>query len=78
MMAQINPDGPDLQPGEKPDVDSLLDSLPRSTEAHPQTFPEVDNSRHLRTGGRAWGSSIELADEYELDIRDCTCNELNR
>ena len=77
-MAQINPGGPDLQPGEKPDVVSLLDSLPRSTAAHPQTFPEVDNSRHLRTGGRAWGSSIELADEYELDIRDCTCNELNR
>ena len=77
-MAQIHPDDAHAQPVEKPEVDSLLDSLPPGKAALPQTFPEADNSRHLRTGGRAWGSSIELADEYELDIRDCSCNEMNR
>lgn len=77
-MAQTKQGSPDLQPDENFDVESLLDSLPRSTAVLPQPLPEADSSRHLRTGGRAWGSSIELADEYELDIRDCTCNEMNR
>ncbi|CAK6491792.1 hypothetical protein PANNVG_01373 [Pantoea sp. Nvir] len=74
-MAPITPERP---ASEKPEVDSLLNSLPRSTAERAQTLPEADSSRHLRTGGRAWGGSIELADEYELDIRDCSCNELNR
>lgn len=77
-MAQTNKSGTDLQHDDKLDVDSLLESLPGKTQEMPKSFPEADNSRHLSTGGRAWGSSIELADEYELDIRDCTCNEMNR
>jgi len=77
-MAPTDNHGADLQHAEKPDVDSLLDTLQRSTSDSLKNVTEADNSRHLRTGGRAWGSSIELADEYELDIRDCTCNEMNR
>jgi hypothetical protein len=77
-MAQTNKSGTDLQHDETPDVDSLLESLPGSRQDSPKSLPEADNSRHLSTGGRAWGRSIELADEYELDIRDCTCNEMNR
>lgn len=77
-MAQKKPGDAGLQHNEQPDVDSLLDTLQRNTPDNLNVFPEADNSRHLRTGGRAWGSSIELADEYELDIRDCTCNEMNR
>ncbi|RPE02929.1 DUF2525 domain-containing protein [Candidatus Pantoea deserta] len=68
----------DLQPSARPDVDSLLETIQRHTPEPLKNFTEADNSRHLRTGGRAWGSSIELADEYELDIRDCSCNEMNR
>lgn len=77
-MAPTDDHNADLQHDEKPDVDSLLDTLQHSTPENLKNFTEADNSRHLRTGGRAWGSSIELADEYELDIRDCTCNEMNR
>lgn len=61
-----------------PEVDALLETLPPRATAPPETAIEADASRHLASGGRAWGSHPELADEYELDIRDCSCNELNR
>ena len=77
-MAPTDDPGVDLQHDMKPDVDSLLETIQHKASDNLQNFTEADNSRHLRTGGRAWGSSIELADEYELDIRDCTCNEMNR
>lgn len=75
-MAQTDHTGPDPQPHDKPDVDALLETLPRSAPQPP--LPQAENDRPHRPGGRAWGSSIELADEYELDIRDCSCNEMNR
>jgi len=75
-MAQKEHTGADLQRHAHPDVDALLETLPRS--APQESLPQVDSERPHRPGGRAWGSSIELADEYELDIRDCSCNEMNR
>ncbi|MBA2814639.1 YodD family protein [Candidatus Pantoea persica] len=57
---------------------ALLEPLPPHASASPETAVEADDSRHLASGGRAWVSHPELADEYELDIRDCSCNELNR
>ncbi len=55
-MAPTDNHGADLQQAEKPDVDSLLDTLQRNTSDTLKNFTESDNSRHLRTGGRAWGS----------------------
>lgn len=77
-MAPTDNHGADLQHNEQPDVDVLLANIQRATPENLKNVTEADSSRHLRTGGRAWGSSIELADEYELDIRDCSCNEMNR
>ncbi|MEZ3499020.1 DUF2525 domain-containing protein [Pantoea sp. KPR_PJ] len=77
-MTPTDDRGVAAQQSEKPDVDLLLDTLERNRLETVPNATEADNSRHLSTGGRAWGSSIELADEYELDIRDCSCNEMNR
>ncbi|MBP2167171.1 hypothetical protein J2125_000363 [Erwinia toletana] len=60
------------------DVEALLEAIQRRASGEVQDFIESDDAHHFKVDGRAYHSCSELAEAFELDIRDFSISEVNR
>ncbi|ERH61813.1 hypothetical protein N172_13185 [Pantoea dispersa EGD-AAK13] len=60
------------------DVDALLEAIQKKTSGEMQEFMQAEDAHRVRVNGEAFDSYTELAEAFELDIRDFTITEVNR
>lgn len=60
------------------DVDALLDAIQSKTSGNVKEYMEAENAHRVKVDGRAYDSYTELAEAFELDIRDYAITEVNR
>jgi hypothetical protein len=60
------------------DVDALLEAIQKKTSGEVKEFMETEHAHRVRVNGEAYDSYIELAEAFELDIRDFAITEVNR
>ncbi|EPF16417.1 MULTISPECIES: YodD family peroxide/acid resistance protein [Cedecea] len=60
------------------DVDALLAAINEISESNVQHAGNEEHPQRVSVDGREWHSYRELADAFELDIRDFSVNEINR
>ncbi|WP_279045120.1 YodD family peroxide/acid resistance protein [Cedecea davisae] len=60
------------------DVDALLAAINEISESNVQHAGNEEHPQRVCVDGREWHSYRELADAFELDIRDFSVNEINR
>ncbi|QDY42303.1 DUF2525 domain-containing protein [Candidatus Pantoea soli] len=60
------------------DVDALLDAIQRKTSGEVKEFMDAEDAHRVHVNGRAFDSYTELAEAFEMDIRDFTIAEVNR
>lgn len=60
------------------DVEALLEAIQDRSSGEVKEFMDNEQARKVRVDGREYRSYTELADAFELDIRDFTVSEVNR
>lgn len=60
------------------DVDALLEAIQKRTSGEVKEFMEVEDAHRVTVNGAAYDSYSELAEAFELDIRDFASSEVNR
>ena len=60
------------------DVDALLEAIQKRTSGEVKEFMEAEDAHRVTVNGAAYGSYSELAEAFELDIRDFASSEVNR
>ncbi len=60
------------------DVDALLDAIQKRTSGEVKEFMDAEQAHRVRVNGEAYDSYTELAEAFELDIRDFAISEVNR
>lgn len=60
------------------DIEALLEAIHNRSGGEVKTFSENEQAHRVRVDGREYHSYTELADAFELDIRDFTVTEANR
>lgn len=60
------------------DVDALLAAINEISESDIRRAGNDEHPQRVSVDGREWHSYKELADAFELDIRDFSVNEINR
>lgn len=58
------------------DVDVLLEAIQKRTSGEVKEFMEAEH--RVKVNGAAYDSYTELAEAFELDIRDFASSEVNR
>ncbi|MCE0489562.1 YodD family protein [Pantoea sp. Mb-10] len=60
------------------DVEALLEAISKTTSGEIQTYMEGEQAQWVSVGERSFTTYRELAEAFELDIRDFTSIEANR
>lgn len=60
------------------DVDALLEAIQKKMSGEVQEFMQAEDAHRVKVNGEAFDSYTELAEAFELDIRDFTITEVNR
>lgn len=60
------------------DVEALLEAIQDRSSGEVKEFMDNDRAHKVRVDGREYRSYTELADAFEIDIRDFTVSEVNR
>lgn len=60
------------------DVDALLEAIQKRTSGEVKEFMEAEHAHRIKVNGAAYDSYSELAEAFELDIRDFASSEVNR
>lgn len=60
------------------DVEALLEAIQKKTAGEVKEFMEAEHAHRVNVDGKAYDSYTELAEAFELDIRDFTVTEVNR
>ncbi|KOC88738.1 YodD family peroxide/acid resistance protein [Winslowiella iniecta] len=60
------------------DVEALLDAIQRRSSGEVQEFVANEDAHRVDVNGRQYNSYSELAEAFELDIRDFSISEVNR
>ncbi|WP_338556681.1 YodD family peroxide/acid resistance protein [Erwinia sp. E_sp_B04_7] len=60
------------------DIEALLEAIHDRSSGEVKEFMEAGQGQKVSVDGRNYHSYTELADAFELDIRDFTVAELNR
>ncbi|MDW8846701.1 YodD family peroxide/acid resistance protein [Erwinia sp. MMLR14_017] len=60
------------------DIEALLEAIHDRSTGEVTTFTDDKQAHKVRVDGREYHSYTELADAFELDIRDFTVSEVNR
>ncbi|MCQ8228178.1 MULTISPECIES: DUF2525 domain-containing protein [Pantoea] len=60
------------------DVEALLEAIQKKSSGEIQEFMAAENAHRVNVNGEAYGSYTELAEAFELDIRDFAISEVNR
>lgn len=60
------------------DVEALLEAIQRRSSGDVQEFTEQEHAHRVRVDGIDYNSYTELAEAFELDIRDYSISEINR
>lgn len=60
------------------DIEALLEAIHDRSGGEVKAFTEGEEAHKVRVDGREYHSYTELADAFELDIRDFTVTEVNR
>jgi hypothetical protein len=58
------------------DVDALLEAIQKRTSGEVKEF--MEHVHRVKVNGAAYDSYTELAEAFELDIRDFASSEVNR
>ncbi|WP_276640618.1 YodD family peroxide/acid resistance protein [Siccibacter turicensis] len=66
------------QGGVNVDVDALLAAINEISESEVRRADSPDESARVSIDGRDYHTWTELADAFELDIRDFSASEVNR
>lgn len=59
-------------------VDALLEAIQKQTSGEVKEFMDVEHAHRVKVSGEAYDSYTELAEAFELDIRDFSISEVNR
>ncbi|WP_437613929.1 YodD family peroxide/acid resistance protein [Erwinia sp. V71] len=60
------------------DVEALLQAIQRRSAGNVQEFIDNEQAHRVNVDGVAYNSYSELAEAFELDIRDYAISEVNR
>ncbi|RWR03928.1 hypothetical protein ED28_02765 [[Pantoea] beijingensis] len=60
------------------DVEALLGAIQERTSGDVKEYVDNEDAHRVEVDGTAYGSYTELAEAFELDIRDYTITEVNR
>ena len=60
------------------DVEALLEAIQKKTSGEVKEFMEAEHAHRVKVNDQAFDSYTELAEAFELDIRDFTITEVNR
>jgi len=59
-------------------VDALLEAIQKRTSGEVKEFMDVEHAHRVKVSGETYDSYTELAEAFELDIRDFSISEVNR
>ncbi|KGT96032.1 hypothetical protein NG99_00535 [Erwinia typographi] len=60
------------------DVEALLEAIHSRSGGEVKEFMDAEHAHTVKVDGREYHSYTELADAFELDIRDFSVTEVNR
>jgi len=60
------------------DVEALLAAIEKRSSGEVQEFVANEDAHRVEVNGKKYGSYSELAEAFELDIRDFSISEVNR
>ncbi|KAJ9432675.1 Protein of unknown function [Candidatus Pantoea symbiotica] len=60
------------------DVDALLEAIQKKSSGEIQEYMEAENAHRVKVNGKPYDSYTDLAEAFELDIRDFAISEVNR
>ena len=60
------------------DIEALLEAIHDRSGGEVKEFMDAGQTQKVRVDGRDYHSYTELADAFELDIRDFSVSEINR
>lgn len=77
-MKTVKPDGDGARRDAGIDVDALLAAINEISESEVRRVDGEDDPQRVSVDGRSFHTYTELAEAFELDIRDFSTSELNR
>jgi len=78
MMATAKEYSDNVQREVNIDVEALLQAIQEKTSGEVKEYMEPEHAHRVKVGGESFDSYTELAEAFELDIRDYTITEVNR